>query len=281
MPSVPTHVGDFTLPKVRAELKRALADRSVKAIIGLGLLAGVAVGEMSKPPKKPIILPYAEPRVQRLPVGKNRSGVRNLAYITGLIDFETDLKRFREVIRDRKVAFVIDDILWRTFLALKPPDMVAPGEGRDDVIAVPTPADADGALAALPTDVEAVYLFPHFRMSFADRARLIQSLNERKIPAFVGEPRWVDKGAFVTLTPADLETERFRRAALYLRDALAGESLANLPYGLCAAHRAGHQYGHRPQDRGVSNVRADDRSSTRRPGSKEVWPGADPAPSDR
>ncbi len=229
LPLVPTHVGDFTLPKVRAELKRALADRSVKAIVGLGLLAGVAVGEMSKPPKKPIILPYAAPRVQRLPIGNNRTGVRNLAYITGLIDFESDLKRFREVIRDRKVAFVIDEFVWRTFLALKPPDMVAPGEGREDVVAVPTPPDADGALAALPADVEAVYLFPHFRMSFGDRARLIQSLNDRKIPSFVGEPRWVDEGAFVTLTPADLETERFRRVALYLRDALSGESLASLP----------------------------------------------------
>ena len=229
MPMRPTHVGDYTLDGVRKQLKAALADRSVKAVVGLGLLVGVAVGELDKSPKKPIVLPYAAPRIQGLPIGKKGSGVRNLTYVTGLVDFDQDLKRFREVIRDRKVAFMIDDFTWKTFLDRKPPEVKRPDEGRDDVVVIPIPPTAEGALAALPKDAEAAYLFPHFRMSFAEREKFIAGLNQRRLPTYVATgPEWVEKGGFVTLTPADLETERFRRAALYLRDALSGESLASV-----------------------------------------------------
>ena len=228
IPSAPTHVGDFTLASAKRQLNKALADRSVKAIIGFGLHTGIAVAELKRPPKKPVILPYAAPRIQGLPNAGGKTGLRNLAYITGLIDFESDLKRFREVIRDRKVAFVVDDYAWATVLKRRVKGMALPGDGNNGAVAVPIPADAGGALAALPSDIEAVYLFPHYRMPFDQMGQLIQALNERKIPTYAGDPEWVEKGAFVTLVPSDLETERFRRVALYLRDALSGESLASL-----------------------------------------------------
>lgn len=228
-PTTPTHVGDFTLPGIRAQLKNALSDRSVKAIIGLGLLTGIAVAELDMPPAKPIILPYSAPRVQGLPQGKTGSGVRNLAYISGLFDFESDIKRFREVIRDRKVGFLVDAHTLKIFLERRPPDLPVPGEGDDSVVLVPIPPTAEGAIAALPDDVEAVYLIPHFRMSFDDMGRFIDLLKEKGLPSYAGAgPEWVERGAFVTLVPDDLDTERFRRTALYLRDALAGESLSTL-----------------------------------------------------
>ena len=229
LPSAPTHVGDFTLASVKRQLNKALADRSMKAIVGFGFYVGIAVAEMPKPPKKPIILPYAAPQIQGLPNVGGKTGLRNLAYITGLIDFESDLKRFREVIRDRKVAFLIDDFVWQTVLERRVEGMTLPDDGRSDVVTVPIPATASGALAALPSDVQAVYLFRHYRMPFAQMSQLIEALNARKIPTYAADPSWVEKGAFVTLVPADLETERFRRVALYLRDALSGESLAKLP----------------------------------------------------
>ncbi|MEL7367584.1 MAG: hypothetical protein AAFN74_01635, partial [Myxococcota bacterium] len=205
IPTKPTHVGDFTLAGTKAQLKAALADRSVKAIIGFGLLAGIAAGDLSGPPRKPIILPYAAPRIQGLPRAKRGTGVRNLAYITGLVDFDRDLKRFREVIRDRKVGFVIDDFIWQTFLKRKPDDIKSPAEGRDDVVIVPIPNDVDAALAAMPKDIEAVYLFSHFRMSFEGMRKFINELNARKLATYAAAgPQWVDQGAMVTLVPADL-----------------------------------------------------------------------------
>ncbi|MEM7678772.1 MAG: TolC family protein, partial [Myxococcota bacterium] len=230
IPSQPTHVGDFTIEGAKAQLKAALADRSVKAVVGFGLMVGIAAGDLGRPPRKPVILPYAAPRIQGLPRAKEGTGVRHLAYITGLVDFDRDLRRFREVIRDRKVGFVIDDFVWKTFLARKPDDIKSPADGRDDVVMVPIPATVEGAVAALPKDIEAVYLFSHFRMSFEDMRKFLAELNARKLATYAAAgPEWVDAGAMVTLVPADLETERFRRTALYLRDAMAKESLATLP----------------------------------------------------
>ncbi len=229
-PESPTHVGNYTLESVKAELRKALTDRKVKAVIGFGLLTGIAVGELKMPPSKPIILPFAAPRIQGLPRSNGASGVRNLAYITGLIDFDSDVRRFREVIRDRKVAFVVEDYVWKTFLKRRPPDFKAPGDGRDDVVVVPVPSTADEALAALPDDVEAVYLYTYFRMSSAERDKLLQGLIAKKIPSYTASgPEWVERGAFITLVPDDIESERYRRVALYLRDALSGERLDQLP----------------------------------------------------
>ena len=231
LPSAPTHVGDFTIEGVKKQLKAALNDRSVKAIVGLGLLTGIAVAELGKAPKKPIVLPFAAPKLQGLPRAKNgTTGVRNLAYITGLFDFDSDMRRFREVIRDRKVAFVIDAHAWKVVKARRPADMKLPGDGRDDVVVVPIPPTADGALAALPKDAEAVYFIPHFRLPFSEMQRFVDALKTKGIASYSGAgPEWVEKGAFVTLVPADLDTERFRRAALYLRDGLSGEPLSTLP----------------------------------------------------
>lgn len=232
MPSQPTHVGDYTLEGARQALRRALADRSVTAVVGIGYLAGVAVAELKKSPPKPVILPLAAPALQGLPQGKNRTGVRNLAYLSGPLDFESDIKRFREVIRDRKVAFMLDEYLWDIFLKNKPQTARRPFEGNPKVVAVSVPPTAEGAMAALPPDVEAAYLAPQYRLPSSEMAKLLQALNDRRIPTYVADPEWVERGAFVTLVPSDLTTERLRRVALYLRDAMSGGSLADEPITL-------------------------------------------------
>lgn len=230
LPSAPTHVGDFTLDGARAQLRAALDDPKTKVVVGFGFLVGVAVGELEGPPKKPVLLPFATPEMQGLPGKEGRSGVRNLTYLTGLFDFHADLVRFREVIRDRRVGFVVDEEVWRVIQTLAPAVVKRELGMEKNLEMVPVPPSAAGALAAIPERVQAVYLPPHFRMPLSEMQGLIDGLTERKIPTYAGMGAdWVKRGAFVTLVPAGQQTQRFRRIALYLRDALSGERLDTLP----------------------------------------------------
>ena len=223
----PTHVGQHSLKSARAQLKAALADKRVKAIVGFGYFVGVAAGELRPAPPKPILLPYGAPQYQDLPLKRGASGRKNLTYLTGFLDFERDLRVFREVIHDRNVAFLVQKDVLAVARKISPPEELVFEDPK--VHLVPYAATAASALEALPKNAEAVYLPLSFRMSFSEMQGLIEELNQRKIPTYAGMgPEWVQKGAFVTLMPPDLETERFRRIALRLRDALSGEPLQDM-----------------------------------------------------
>ncbi|MEL6183889.1 MAG: TolC family protein [Myxococcota bacterium] len=230
LPAAPTHLGSFSLESARAQLQSALNDRSVRAIVGFGYFVGVAAAELKPFPKKPILLAYGAPEVQGLPQSGNMSGRRNLGYLSGLLELEKDLARFREVIRLRKVTFLVDGPVLAAVLSRA--SDAAFDQLDPDVRLVAMPDNAEGSLAAIPEGTEAVYLPPNFRMSFEEMNKLIAGLNARKLPTYAAMgPKWVERGAFVTLMPPEVETERFRRLALNLRDALAGDDPGRMAIG--------------------------------------------------
>ncbi|MBX2810557.1 MAG: TolC family protein [Myxococcales bacterium] len=225
-PKTPTHVGNHTLASARAQLRAALKNPKTRVIIGFGYFVGVAAAQIKPYPRKPILLPYGAPALQRLPRDGAASGRRNLTYLTGFLDVKRDLKAFREVIRDDPVSFLVDARIHTAMQKIAEPSALPSGA---NMRLVPTPPTAKDALKALGPKTRAVYLPINFRMGFAETEKLIQGLNERKIPSYAGMgPEWVEKGAFVTLVHPDRVTERFRRVALRLRDILAGEPLESM-----------------------------------------------------
>lgn len=230
LPPGPTHLGEFTLESARAQLRAALNDRSVQAVIGFGYFVGVAAAELTPYPKKPILLAYGAPDIQGLPQKGNRSGRRNLGYLSGLLELEKDLTRFREVIRLRKVTFLVDAPVLAA--VLQRASEAAFEQLDPDVRVVAMPDNAEDTLAAIPPGTQAVYLPPNFRMSFAEMDALIAGLNAKRLPTYAAMgPDWVERGAFVTLMPPEVETERFRRLALNLRDTLAGDDPGTMAIG--------------------------------------------------
>lgn len=219
--------GAYDLPSARARLRAALEDPDVRLVLGFGFFTGIAARELSPHPSKPIFLPFASPELQDLPRDGPTSGRKNLGYLTGLIDIEADVARFREVVRDRRVLFLVSTPVLETLRTTKAAQLAAAEKLR--VRFAPLARTAEQTLASLPADVEAIYLPHHFYMGFGEMEALIRALNARKIPTYAGMgPAWVDKGAFVTLVPRDLETERFRRVALDIRDALAGDRVEDM-----------------------------------------------------
>ena len=221
-PTSPTHVGEFTRASVDRALAAALADPAVRVVVGLGFEVGAAAGRLAKR-TKPIILVHASPELQGLPREGAVSGAKNLTYLTGGVDVTADLARFREVIARQRVAVLIDAYLLEAVgrrTELKVPD---------GITLVPTGEDAKETLAAIPASAQAVYFGPMPRLSASQVDALIAGVENLGLPSYASEgPSWVERGAFMTLVPPNDAQQRFRRIALYVRDALANEPLESL-----------------------------------------------------
>lgn len=224
-PSAPTHVGDFTPARADALVAAALADRSIDMVVGLGLQTGRAVARIERL-SKPVFLPFASPELQGLPREGETSGRRNLSYLTGLVDLERDLRRFREVVRLNRTAILIDRVITDAIPELEAfVGRTARAENAGppmQVQIVPVDATAESVLSALEEGIEAVYIGPLIRLPESEVQPLIDGLNARRLPTYASDGRsWVNRGAFTSLVPDGEVERRMRRVALNIQETLA------------------------------------------------------------
>ncbi|MEM9067043.1 MAG: TolC family protein [Myxococcota bacterium] len=224
-PDSPTHVGDFTEERATTLVNEVLADRDIDLVIGFGIYIGRAVGQVERL-DKPVFLPFAAPQLQSLPRDGDRSGRANLSYLTGLVNLETELRRFRDVVRRPKAAIVIDRYIVEAIPNLAGFVRTVAGDSME-IQLVPVDPPAEAILSAIPADTQAVYLGPLIRLPQSEEQALIDGINARRIPSYASEGRsWVERGAFTSLVPADEETRRMRRVALNIQETLTGEDPA-------------------------------------------------------
>lgn len=221
--------GDFTRASSERLLNAALADRNVDLIVALGPWLGVLVGERERL-NKPVVLPFAVPSLQGLPIEGNRSGRQNLSYVTGLASIERDLRRLRDVVRFARVAMLIDADILAAMPASR--DFITEaGRGLGlDLTIVPVGLDANEVLAAIPDGTELAYVGPTGRFEDSELEALAAGLVERRLPSFASAgPHAVRLGFFATATPEGELHRRMRRVALNIERIHEGEDAGALP----------------------------------------------------
>lgn len=223
-------IGDWTLEQARANLERLLADPEVDVVIAWGLLASHTVccyGKLPKPVIAPVVIDI---ELQGIPFAGGASGVRNLNYVTIPDNLSNELRFFRRMVPFQKVA-----LLDLAALAEAVPELqerarqVAAALGFE-LEYVPVGSSAESALAALPADVDAAFLWPLFHLPPAERARLIEGLNERRLPTFSalgGED--LEMGVLASLGSDQFFPRLARRIALNLQRILLGEPAEEIP----------------------------------------------------
>lgn len=221
LPDKPTLEGTFSEESARAIVQQALADTNTDIIVSFGVRTGRELGKVQTLPK-PVFLPFAHVPSQQLPRDGARSGKKNLGYLTGLVDLERELRRFREVIRRERAVLVVDQYIVDSIEGL---DAYVKSVVHDSmqVSMVSAGAEVQAILAAIPEDAEAVYLGPLLQLRDADVPALLEGLNARGLPTYASEGReWVEKGAFVSLVPAGEQRRRLRKIALHIEETLEG-----------------------------------------------------------
>lgn len=221
---------DRTLAGVNTALDRALSDRRTDLVVMLGLVGSQAAAQRPRLPK-PVVAPFvADPEMQGVPYDNGASGKRNLSYISLDIDIRRDLEAFREIVPFTRLAVLLDSSIPEAIPGISAEmSQAASGLGLQVESLAVTDA-ADGALAALPANVEAVYVGPLLHMTSAEYQRLIEGLAARRLPsfAFFGKSD-VELGLLLGIGPA-LQMDRLaRRVALNARRILLGEAAAAVP----------------------------------------------------
>ena len=222
---------------VRAALDRLLADREVDLIVAAGVLASDDACRRG-PLAKPVIAPAViDPELQSLPDRNGTSGVRNLSYLTLPSTIRRDVETFLTITPFAKLAVLVD----RNVVGAIPElgtriERLLDGVGIT-IISVPVEDSVDEVWAALPDDVEAVYLYPLRRLSPRAFEDLIAGLISRGLPtfSFFGEPD-VRRGVLAGLNP-DIFPRLSRRVALNVQRVLLGEEAGDIPTAFSAGER--------------------------------------------
>ncbi|MEZ4647537.1 MAG: TolC family protein [Candidatus Eisenbacteria bacterium] len=226
-----THDG----PSVQAALERLFSDRSIDLVVAMGPISTLEAARWERPLTKPVVAPFVlDSDTEGIPrTERGTSGVPNLVYIEGPQTIQEDLNAFRSIVDFRKLGFLLNQSLRERLRALGV-DLDSRFQALGvDVQVVAVGSSADETLAALDSDVDAIYLVPLIELAPGEFDRLIQGLIEKKLPSFSFLGREdVERGILAGLTAESIFPRYARRAALDVQRILLGEPAANLPVAI-------------------------------------------------
>lgn len=222
--------GDWTVAGVDKQIARALSAKDLDVVLTVGLMSSTAIARRGPLPKPVIAVTVIDREVMGIPEKDGASGVKNLAYITTPAPLRRDLEAFHGLRPFTKVAILAAQEMLESVPEI-PANALKSVEGLGlEIALIPVGASAQAALAALPADVEAVYVAPLVTLADQEFDKLVQGLIDRKLPSFsLRGAVEVDRGLLATLHPAADHVRVARRVALYIQRILAGEAPASLP----------------------------------------------------
>ena len=228
-------LGDFSASGVASAVDQLMNDQDVDLVVTMGPVASTHAGRLGAPPKPVVATFVIDPEVQGLPVvtdaqGDRVSGVPNLSYITYPSDIEENILRLREITPFQRLTLLTSEGLSEAVPELQV-NLLRRTEPMDvDVSAVSVGTSVDAAIAAIPDDADAVYVYPLIQLPPGDLDRLIHALNERGLPTFsYWGRREVEQGMLASLYASEAFNRLGRRIALNVQRILFGEPPATFP----------------------------------------------------
>lgn len=217
--------------KVKRALNAALNDPEVDIVLALGLLSINAAGRESQLLTKPVACAlHQDVRLVEVELdARRRPQKENLSLVVTTNSVGNDVRVFQQLAGfDQKLHLVIAQHYLQSLGRVR--EIVAETERELGITisAIPMDSSADAVAAALPADVEAIYIGPPVRMSVPERNRLVQLINARKIPTFAyfGVPA-VENGVLAGLLP-DIRQQLARRVAINLHQIMRGVPTSEL-----------------------------------------------------
>lgn len=222
-------VSDWTVKTVNQNLEKLFRDPQVDILITLGAISADQVSHRKNLPK-PVIAPFViNPKLQDIPFKDNKSGVKNLVYITFPAAILNDLKVFQEISNFKKVAILINEDSYEILpkLAMRVTEFLLESNFQFEIIGVKN--SVQEAINSISKDVDGVYLLPMAHLGEEKTQSLINELNNKKLPtfSFFGEIE-VQKGVLAGLTPESVFTKIARRVALNVQSILLGDEVGDL-----------------------------------------------------
>lgn len=217
--------GDWSVEGVEDAMRALQGNTDVDIVLALGFVSSTVAARMPEHPK-PTFAPMAlDPDLAALPRSGGTSGVANLNYLAAEVRFADDLRTFREIVRFRKLALLMQKSISEAVPELADSAReLAAGLGVE-LVFVLHESPTDDIVARLPGDVDAVMLGPLPRMDRPGIQRLIEGLTARGLPSYslIGTTP-VQHGVLAAAVPDTDWTRLARRNALNVQAVLLGEN---------------------------------------------------------
>ena len=234
-PADKRRLADWSLEGARRAVEDLLADPDVDIVLTSGPVASTYAGRRGNLAKPVVAAFILNPEVQGIPLATDDqnqrvSGVTNLSYITFPGQLPEEIQRFREVVPFRKLTLLTNEGLLTAVPELEANLRREIADLDLDLSVVRVGSSVDAALAAIPTDTEAVYVVPLIQLPPGDFSRLVQALIERRLPSFSFWGRPDVENGLLTSIYLGTDFERLgRRIAVNIQRILLGEDPGDIP----------------------------------------------------
>ncbi len=232
--------GGWTQEGARAALERLLADPDVDIVLCAGIAASNEAAKISVLPKPVMATIVADRELQKFPKANLSSGKKNFVYLTNFRNIDDDLRLFRQAVAFDHLAILADAETLRSVQALSARKLQQlSSELGSPITPVLVKDSVAEALAAIPAEVDAVYITPLLRFDDQAMLELAQGLIDRKLPSFslfgISE---IESGVLMAAggRPEDI-IRVTRRIALNIQRILLGEEPGDLPMALQGSSR--------------------------------------------
>jgi outer membrane protein len=215
---------DWTVDGARRSVDSLFADEQVDLILALGVLAtNDLLGRTSLP--KPCVAPLVvAPKLQGVEGPDGMLRRPNLSYVVWKVDFERDLRAFRELGAFKRIAFLASGPAVRAVPKITDRIAAAASSLGIEAEVVIVENSATAALEAIPSNVDAVYVMPNPQLKLADLDALAAGLTEKRLPSFAWMGRRAVERGFLAGLGTQEDMDRFaRRVALNMQAMLIGE----------------------------------------------------------
>lgn len=228
-------VADSSLMGASSAVDALMDDQQVDVILTMGPVASTYAARLDTLLKPVVAVFVIDPEAQGIPIvttdqGERVSGVPNLSYVTFPSDLERDVRRLRELAPFQRLTLLTSEGLAEAVPELEA-NLLSLGQSLDlDLSTVRVGESASAAVAAIPENAEAVYVYPLMQLPSGEFGRLVNGLIERRLPSFsYWGRREVELGLLASLYTTDEFDRLGRRIALNVQRILLGEDAGDLP----------------------------------------------------
>ena len=217
---------NWNLEKIEGLVLKATQAEDIDVVLVLGIIGTIKVVNSREEFSKPVVAGVIqEGGFKKLPYNDQRHSTRpNLTYVISPVRTLRDLKTFKELCDLDKIHIFLDRTIASNISEFDPWLDYIRKQVDVDLQITDVQDKADLVLSQLDSSVQAAYLTPGLRMPRAERKKLIDGLNQRKIPTFsmIGVEE-VQMGSLAAQAPA-FSTRVSRRIALNVKKVLQGVS---------------------------------------------------------
>jgi len=220
-------LNDLNLEKAKNNYEKMVQSEDVDLILSFGSVNNFVIAKNKTFPKPTILFGVINDDFITFPEGQLSSNITNLTYILTPQSYKRDLLQFKEIFPFKKIGIIVDEYLTEIYPVKNTLDEIFKTiEAEYILIPINQANDIDGKLESL----DAVYLSGGLFFNKDEQIRLVNKINEKKLPSFTSiNEHLSDYGVLLTSQPINNLDQFFRRIALNIESAVHGDNLAQLP----------------------------------------------------